>query len=99
MEEWIKVAGQLGVPVALLALLIWKGWPFFQEQVKEAQASHRNLEEKLVALSDKFAETMRGRDVMMAEIQERNLKALENLAAKIDGAKTVRAKTIKTKRK
>lgn len=92
MEHWIDIASKFGIPAVALGLIAWKGWPFVVEQVKQAQASHRQLEEKLTALSDKFADTIRGRDVMMAEIQERNLKALEGLAAKIDGSKPVRAK-------
>lgn len=92
MEEWIKIASQFGIPAAALFLLVWKGWPFFVEQVRQMQASNRALEDKLTGLSDKFADTIRARDVMMAEIQERNLKALEGLASKIDGSNSVKTR-------
>lgn len=92
MEQWIEIAKEFGVLAVILGLIAWKGWPLFVKQLEQAQASHRHLEEKLTGLSEKFADTIRARDVIMAEIQERNLKALEGLSAKITGSKIVREK-------
>ena len=89
MEQWIEIAGKFGIPVVMLGMLgyflLKHVWPFVTRQIEAAQAE-RKIE------VDKFVETIRARDVMMAEIQERNLKALEGLASKIDGKKFAKVK-------
>ena len=80
MEQWIKIAGQFGIPVALLALLAYfllkHVWPFVTKQIEAAQAE-RKIE------VDKFVETIRARDVLMAETQRETVKALESMTAEI----------------
>lgn len=98
--SWVEIASKLGIPVGLLILIGWGFvkylWPFYTRQVESDKADRKaDLE---AARSDrkeevaKFVETIRARDVLMADIQERNLKALEALTAKIEGSKTVRAR-------
>lgn len=76
MEEWLKIAGQFGVPVALLVLLVWKGWPFVVKQIEDAKADRK-------AEAEKFVETIRARDILMAETQRQTVKALESMTAEI----------------
>jgi hypothetical protein len=82
MEQWIDIAGKFGIPVALLLLAGWflakKVWPFVVEQIKEAQTQRQ-------AETAKFVETIRTRDVLMAESQRENLKALEAMTVEIRG--------------
>jgi len=91
-EQWVKIAGQFGLPVALLILIGWflvrKAWPFLTEQLKDAQAQRKIEIEKFIAQSEKFIETIRGRDILIAESQREHLKALNLLAEEVRGLRT-----------
>lgn len=77
-NTWVDIASKFGLPVALLVgvlygvyqLLIKRVWPFVERQIEEAQA-HSKLQ------TDRFVESLRARDNLMAEGHRENIKALE----------------------
>jgi len=79
LDKWIVIAGQFGLPVAMLVLIGWflvrKAWPFLTKQLEEAQLQRKAEIEKFIAQSEKFIETIRGRDILIAESQREHLKA------------------------
>lgn len=82
MEQWIDVASKFGIPVVMLGLLAYflamRVWPFVTSQIEDAKAQ-RKIE------VEKFVDTIRSRDVLMAESQRENLKALEAMTIEIRG--------------
>ena len=89
MDKWTVIAGQFGIPVAMLILIGWflvrKAWPFLTEQLKEAQAQRKLETEKFIAQSEKFIETIRARDVLIAESQREHLKAFHLMTEEFRG--------------
>ena len=79
MDKWILIAGQFGLPVAILVLIGWflvrKAWPFLTKQLEDAQAQRKEEIQKFISQSEKFIETIRARDILIAESQREHLKA------------------------
>jgi len=82
MEQWIDVASKFGIPVAMLIGLAYfvvrHVWPFVTKQIEDAQSQRKTEIEK-------FVETIRSRDILMAEGQREHLKALEAMTMEIRG--------------
>lgn len=80
MEQWIDVAGKFGIPVVMLALLAYflarHVWPFVTSQIEDAKVQRK-------AEVEKFVETIRMRDVLMAETQRETMRALNEMTAEI----------------
>ena len=89
MDQWIKVAQTFGIAGAGLAMLAWfvarKIWPFIIRQIEDAQSRSKALDEKFVMIADKFTDSIRARDVLMAETQRENIRALEAVTIEIRG--------------
>jgi hypothetical protein len=93
MPEWIDATSKFGIPVGVLILIGWVFvkyiWPFYTKQVEAGNADRRADME--AARSDrkeevsKFVETIRARDVLLADITERNLKALDGIMNELRG--------------
>lgn len=91
--EFAKVYGPLGfIALALGSFLYFKVWPIFTGRLEKAEKREEESAKRFEDQGKLFAEVIRSRDVMMAEIQERNLKALEGLAVKIGKPKLVKPK-------
>jgi hypothetical protein len=82
MDQWIDVASKFGLPVMMLLgaayFLLKHVWPFVTRQIEEAHAQRK---EEIA----KFVETIRARDVLMAEDRRQHLKALETLTNELRG--------------
>lgn len=95
MEQWIKVAGQFGIPVVLLALAIYltakfvdkKLWPFVVKQIEDAKAERKtemdSAKAERQAEITKFVDAIRARDVLMAEGQRENIRTLEAMTSEL----------------
>jgi hypothetical protein len=102
MEQWIDIAGKFGIPVALLMLLgyflLKHVWPFVTKQIEDAKSERKaDMEAAKSERKEeigKFMDTLRARDVMIAEISQRHVKALESLTIEIrrGNGKTARKK-------
>ena len=92
-NSWISIAkiyGPLGLIVLALASFLYKTiWPFVVKQIEDSKADRKvELETAKAERKEeiaKFVETIRARDVLMADIQERHVKAIEAIAVEIRG--------------
>jgi len=82
MDQWVKIAGQFGIPVALLMLLAYfilrHVWPFVTRQIQDAQTQR-------AAEIEKFDNTIRKRDGLMVQQWQEHLKALDAITGEIRG--------------
>lgn len=89
MNEWIKLAQTFGIAVAGLVMLAWfvakRIWPFIVRQIEDAQTRSKTLDDKFVMVADRFTDSIRARDVLMAETQRENIRALEAVTLEIRG--------------
>jgi hypothetical protein len=94
--SWVKIAAQFGIPVVLLALAIYlavkfvdkKLWPLLVKQIEDAKAERRADLEHAKAERAAFIETIRTRDVILAELTERHGKAFELITFELKGLHT-----------
>jgi len=73
---WIEIIKQLGVPVALLLFVAWKGWPFLMKQIEDAKMERK-------AEIDKFDNTIKTRDALMVQQWREHLHALDAMTTQI----------------
>lgn len=96
MDQWIAEAIKLGIAGLVIAgagyAWVKQIWPMIQERLKKADEERADNTKRMDEQAKLFAEVIRARDVMMAEIQERNLNALETMAMKLDMPKTVKTR-------
>jgi hypothetical protein len=93
MPEWIDATSKFGIPVGLLILIGWIFvkfiWPFYTKQVEASNADRRaDMEAARADRKEevsKFVDTIRARDVLLADITERNLKALDGIMIELRG--------------
>jgi Na+-translocating ferredoxin:NAD+ oxidoreductase RnfG subunit len=74
MNDWIEFGKNFGVTLLMLAALAYflmrHVWPFVTKQIEEAHAQRK---EEIA----KFVDTIRARDVLMAEDRREHIRALE----------------------
>jgi hypothetical protein len=80
IDQWVELFSKFGLPVVGLGgaayFLARHVWPFIKGQIEEAQAARK-------AEIDKFVDTIRQYNVLLAESQRENLRALDAITKEL----------------
>ena len=89
--SWLKVASQFGIPVALLAVVIYvfiklvdkKAWPFVEKQFEDSKAERRQLIEDAKVERAQYLATIQAGHTLIAELAEKHGDALRLITAEL----------------
>ena len=82
-KDLMPVVGQYGLPLVLLAIIVWKGWPFIERRVEHSEKLVRDMFEanqiRWVEVSKEFVQTVQQERLLM----EKMLREIEDINREI----------------